>query len=123
MPRAIAARAGQKTVALNYEGVARHQYQGDQPPTGVNDVNQNMPPNTLYTMSSQFPKRIKPLGIVCSIHTWMSMYGLAVDHPYFAVTAADGSFELKYSGRLGRSDYSQSDDRRGDRRGQGRQGR
>lgn len=31
----------------------------------------------------------------CNVHPWMKSYVFVFGHPYFAVTAADGSFELK----------------------------
>jgi plastocyanin len=31
----------------------------------------------------------------CDVHRWMSAFVGVVDHPYFAVTKADGTFELK----------------------------
>jgi hypothetical protein len=31
----------------------------------------------------------------CDIHGWMSAYAGVLEHPYFAVTAPSGSFELK----------------------------
>lgn len=31
----------------------------------------------------------------CDVHRWMNAYVGVVDHPYFAVTGMDGSFELK----------------------------
>jgi hypothetical protein len=31
----------------------------------------------------------------CNVHGWMSAYGGVVNHPYFAVTANGGTFELK----------------------------
>ncbi len=37
-------------------------------------------------------KRSMPL--VCDIHTWMSGNILVLNHPFFAVTKADGSFEI-----------------------------
>jgi hypothetical protein len=36
-----------------------------------------------------------PVGIGCDIHPWMKGWWLVVDHPYAAVTAADGSFTIK----------------------------
>ncbi len=35
-----------------------------------------------------------PMKVKCDIHPWMSSYVAVVDHPYFAVTGDDGSFEL-----------------------------
>ena len=34
------------------------------------------------------------LHIKCDIHTWMNAYVGVVDHPYFAVSGADGSFTI-----------------------------
>lgn len=36
-----------------------------------------------------------PVKLECDIHPWMKGYLLVFDHPFFAVTAADGSFEIK----------------------------
>jgi hypothetical protein len=44
------------------------------------------------------PSAAKPDDIVelkCGVHGWMHAYIAVQDHPYFAVTAADGSFEIK----------------------------
>jgi plastocyanin len=35
------------------------------------------------------------IGLKCDIHPWMRAYIGAFDHPYFAVTGADGQFMLK----------------------------
>ena len=31
----------------------------------------------------------------CDVHGWMNAYVGVLDHPYFATTGADGTFELK----------------------------
>ena len=36
-----------------------------------------------------------PMSVSCNIHPWMKAYMMVCDHPYFAVTGDDGSFELK----------------------------
>jgi hypothetical protein len=36
-----------------------------------------------------------PVGIVCNIHPWMKAYVLPRKDPYFAVTKADGTFEIE----------------------------
>ncbi len=35
------------------------------------------------------------MKVSCDIHPWMESYLLVMDHPFFAVTAEDGSFEIK----------------------------
>ena len=35
------------------------------------------------------------IRVKCNIHSWMHAFIGVVDHPYFAVTGADGNFELK----------------------------
>jgi len=35
------------------------------------------------------------MQLKCDIHGWMSTYVGVVEHPFFAVTAADGTFEIK----------------------------
>jgi hypothetical protein len=32
------------------------------------------------------------VSIKCDVHTWMQAYACVTDHPFYAVTAADGSF-------------------------------
>ncbi len=36
-----------------------------------------------------------PMKVKCDIHPWMNAYVAVVDHPYYAVTGPDGSFELE----------------------------
>jgi hypothetical protein len=36
-----------------------------------------------------------PLKVECNIHPWMHGHVMVFDHPFFAVTGTDGSFELK----------------------------
>ncbi len=31
----------------------------------------------------------------CDVHGWMNAYAGVLDHPYFAVTGEDGTFEIK----------------------------
>ncbi len=63
-------------------------------PIGNPDFNQNLPPSGDATY--QFVKQLsKPVEAVCTIHPWMKAYIFARDDPYFAVTAKDGTFEIK----------------------------
>jgi len=40
------------------------------------------------------PER-KPGQVVCDIHNWMQAWWMVLDSPYFAVTDAEGNFEIK----------------------------
>ena len=35
------------------------------------------------------------IPVKCNVHAWMKSYIGVLDHPYFAVTGADGSYEFK----------------------------
>jgi hypothetical protein len=37
----------------------------------------------------------RPIVVACDIHSWMKAYVMVFDHPFFAVTGADGAFEIK----------------------------
>lgn len=55
-------------------------------------------PNTDFPNKKQtIPRRLTTPGIItiqCDVHAWMSAYVWVVRHPYYAVTAQDGCFEL-----------------------------
>jgi len=44
-----------------------------------------------YVLKSDAQKIV----VSCDVHKWMEAYIWAFDHPYFAITGADGSFEIK----------------------------
>jgi hypothetical protein len=43
----------------------------------------------------QFPRQELLIAVKCNIHPWMRSYISVVDHPFFAVSGADGSFTIK----------------------------
>jgi plastocyanin len=43
----------------------------------------------------QFSTREVMVSFKCDVHPWMNAWVGVLDHPYFAVTGADGSFSLK----------------------------
>ncbi len=45
-------------------------------------------------MTKSFSKAEVMVPFKCDVHSWMSAYVGVVDHPYFAVTGADGSFSI-----------------------------
>jgi plastocyanin len=52
-----------------------------------------LPPNG--EMDKTFTAERQMIPMKCDLHPWMKGYLMVFDHPFFAVTAADGSFELK----------------------------
>jgi hypothetical protein len=63
--------------------------------TGFNNpgVNQNLAPQGQLQLKL-VPERI-PMKVVCDIHPWMQAWILVFDHPFYAVTEKDGSFEIR----------------------------
>lgn len=43
----------------------------------------------------KFPRQELKIAVKCNVHPWMRSYINVVDHPFFAVTGADGSFTIK----------------------------
>jgi hypothetical protein len=41
-----------------------------------------------------FPKAEDFVRFKCDVHPWMFSYVTVCDHPYFAVTGADGAFKI-----------------------------
>ena len=63
-------------------------------PLGDQAFNQLLAPKG--NLKHQFKRQQNiPIKVVCNIHPWMVGYILPRDNPYTAVSAADGSFELK----------------------------
>ncbi len=56
--------------------------------------------NVLIPAGGEVPVKFEekeklPVAVACNIHPWMKGYVLIQDHPYMAVTKADGTFEIK----------------------------
>jgi hypothetical protein len=51
-------------------------------------------PKSLKEKSVIFDKAEDVFVIKCDVHPWMKSYTQVFDHPYFAVTAADGTFKI-----------------------------
>jgi hypothetical protein len=56
-------------------------------------MNQTIAPNGQLTVKL-VAERL-PMTVACDIHPWMQARLMVFDHPFFAVTAPDGSFEIK----------------------------
>jgi hypothetical protein len=62
--------------------------------TGQNSFNQTIPSGGSSPFAAKREEAL-PVSISCSIHPWMRSYMLPRKNAYFAITAPDGSFEIK----------------------------
>jgi hypothetical protein len=63
-------------------------------PTGNQEFNIGQPIQGMKTTHT-FTKKEVLVPFKCDVHGWMTAYVGVLDHPYFAVTEQDGTFDLK----------------------------
>ena len=91
VPHAMGIMVGQAYRILNSDGILHNVHALPK----VNPAfNKPMPP-TLKETTTTFSKPEPVFQIKCDVHPWMSAYVGVLEHPYFAVTADGGKFELK----------------------------
>lgn len=93
LPHAACVQANQTVNVMNDDTVPHNVHTN---PTRNTAYNQLIAPKTRKGMSMTYkkPERL-PVGVTCDIHNWMKAYQLVQDHPFMAVTDADGKFEIK----------------------------
>ncbi len=90
IPHALAIRQGQVLVAKNSSPVT-HNIKW----TGAKNMgNVSLPAGAELPIKGLQAERL-PMIIECNIHPWMKGYVGIFSHPYFALTDADGNFEIK----------------------------
>jgi plastocyanin len=91
VPHAVAIHKGQKLVFKSSDAVGHNiRYTS----FSVGSLNQMLPPNGKLPIDFSGAEK-NPVNIACDIHPWMTGVFMVFDHPFFAVTKADGSFEIK----------------------------
>jgi len=91
-PRVVGLIAGQKLAVRNSDGTF-HNVRG-----GVDGKmlwNKPHPKGAGPLALETSPKAGDVVTVVCDVHPWMKAFAVVQDHPYFAVTGEDGSFEIK----------------------------
>ena len=92
-PHIFAVQTGQKITVKNSDPVM-HNVHTSPTTTGASEFNQaQMSGGQDLTLT--IDKAENFMKFKCDVHPWMFAYATVVDHPYFAVTAADGSFTIK----------------------------
>jgi hypothetical protein len=90
--RITLARVGDKIVVKNPAPVP-HNFFWSSDKNG--EVNQTIPKMGEFSMPNALVAEGPPIQYKCTIHGWMTGYVRIFDHPYYAVTDADGKFEIK----------------------------
>lgn len=89
-PHVLGVQADQTIVIRNSDDLLHNIH-----PEPVNSRSFNIgQPNQGAETERSFPAAEIMIPISCDVHSWMNAYIGVVDHPYFAVTGSDGSFEL-----------------------------
>jgi len=92
VPHALFVRTGQVIRVLNSDAIPHNVHTK---PTRNSAINTTLQPNDSQGIALKY-ERIEqvPVQVVCDIHPWMVAYQLPMDHPYVAVTDADGRFSI-----------------------------
>ncbi len=90
-PHAVAVRTGQTLRVGNPDAVGHNSLISFLKNPGVNPI---IPASGKVEFNLK-KAEIIPVKVSCSIHPWMQGIVLVQDHPYMAITDADGKFELK----------------------------
>jgi hypothetical protein len=90
-PHVVGVRVGQEFRIVNLED---HPQFVHALPFDNKEFNLGLPGKGMDTVK-RFQKPERMIVIKDDVHPWMRMWVGAVDHPFFAVTGADGAFELR----------------------------
>jgi plastocyanin len=91
-PHALAVREGQELIFKNSAPVAHNvNWTGVLKNPGSNQI---LPAGQSFAIKGLVVDKY-PLTVACNIHPWMKAWVRVFDNPYYAVTDADGNFEIK----------------------------
>jgi len=93
IPHALAMREGQVLIAKNSAPMP-HNFKYGGNPTKNPGGNFLIPPGGQIPIKELVADRT-PVAVNCTIHPWMNGWVRVFNHPYYAVTDADGKFEIK----------------------------
>ncbi len=93
IPHVLSVRAGQTIKVISDDAIAHNTHTFPVRNVSFNTV---ISPNDRdgVPLVYEQPEKI-PVQVKCDIHPWMVAYHMPLDHPFVAVTAADGTFEIK----------------------------
>ncbi|MBX3159279.1 MAG: TonB-dependent receptor [Deltaproteobacteria bacterium] len=91
-PRVVGMIAGQKLLVRNSDGTFHNVHAKV---AGATLWNKPMPEASPDLSLDGAPKAGDVAALSCGAHPWMSAFAVVQDHPYFAVTPEDGTFEIR----------------------------
>lgn len=92
LPHALIAPVDVQVLVQNGDNVLHNTHTN---PLRNDGFNQSIGANDRKGVPLKYKKSERlPVKVVCDVHPWMKAYHLVVDHPYTAVTDADGKFEI-----------------------------
>lgn len=91
VPRVVGIQSGQNLAVKNSDNVSHNVHPM---PTENREWNQQQSPGT-PDLERRFARPEVMIPVRCNVHKWMKSYIGVMDHPYFAVTGPDGSFDFK----------------------------
>lgn len=91
IPHVFGIQVGQPLVVTNSDETLHNVHLT---PKANEEINFSQPKKT-PAVTKTFTKVEIGVPVRCDVHGWMNGYVGVVDHPFFAVTAADGSFQIK----------------------------
>ncbi|MFN7804077.1 MAG: carboxypeptidase regulatory-like domain-containing protein [Planctomycetaceae bacterium] len=93
LPHGLCIQVGQTVKVLSDDGVPHNTHTF---PLRNAGFNQTVSPNDRKGVELKYTKAEKlPIEVKCDFHTWMKAYHLILDHPFMAVSDANGKFEIE----------------------------
>ena len=89
LPHVLAVRANQVLQLVNDDSTTHNIHPQ---PSNNREWNKAEPPGS--KLEESFAREEIAIPVKCNVHPWMKGYIAVFKHPYFAVTAKDGSFDL-----------------------------
>ena len=91
VPRVVGLQAGRSLAVRNSDAIVHNVHPA---PKNNREWNEGMSPGAPDVVH-RFARQEVMIRVKCNLHPWMRSWIAVMEHPYFTVTGADGSFDLK----------------------------
>ncbi len=93
LPHGMTVRVGQTVSCVSSDAAAHNIHTNPLANSAANFIVQPNDKSGIQVVKFDLVETL-PVKVVCDIHNWMDAYWLVADHPYVAVTDADGKFKI-----------------------------